>query len=54
VIEGDSITLDLNGNTITTTADPFLTVAAGATLTINDTEGGGACMRTRLERFDSE
>ena len=38
---GKSIILDLNGKTITTTADPFLKVSAGATLTINDTAGGG-------------
>ncbi|HPR40134.1 MAG TPA: hypothetical protein PKY19_06935 [Oscillospiraceae bacterium] len=42
-----TIILNLNGKTITTTADPFLTVAAGATLTINDTVGGGGLHETR-------
>lgn len=39
-ISDKDITLDLNGKTVTTTADPFLTVAAGAKLTITDNSSG--------------
>lgn len=46
VIEGKSITLDLKGKTITTTADPFMEIKAGATLTIKDTAGGGGLHET--------
>jgi len=42
-----NVILDLNGKTITTTADPFLEVEAGAKLTINDTRGGGGLHETR-------
>lgn len=39
IVSGKNITLDLNGCTVTTTADPFLKVDVGATLKITDNSG---------------
>ena len=51
VISAENVTLDLNGKTVTTTADPFLTVNAGAGLTITDSGSNGTLYEKRDYSF---